>query len=116
MYFSHFLVFFVHKETIRGRLYDCFISFLLSIFHRHTVRLLEGANVPADGAEGALLEAGLLFGYAVDFSEDGPSQQDVDPGVQDLIPGGHSDASHHEFAVSAGEFLAQAGFAVGARG
>lgn len=101
---------------MRGRLYGRFISLLLSLFHWHTVRLLEGANVPADGAEGAPLEAGLLFGYAVDFSEDGPSQQDVDPGVQDLIPGGHSDAGHHEFAVSAGDFLAQVGFAVGARG
>lgn len=64
------------------------------------VRVLKGADLPADGAKRAPLEAGLLFSDAVDFSEDGTSQQDVDPRVQDLIAGGHSDTRHHQASVS----------------
>lgn len=76
--------------------------FLLYILLTVFLRFLEGACVPADGTESASPEADLLLGDAVDFSEDGPSQQDVDPRVEDLIPGCHPDARHHELAVHAG--------------
>ncbi|CAG5897388.1 unnamed protein product [Menidia menidia] len=45
-------------------------------------------GLQTDGAEYAPLEAGLLFGDA-----------DVDPRVQDLVPGCHSDSGHHQLAV-----------------
>lgn len=71
--------------------------------------VLKGAEIPAP--ESASLEAGLLFSDAVDFSEDGTSQQDINPRVQDLIAGGHSDTCHHEMFVSL--FVTKCGAGVG---
>lgn len=61
------------------------------------LRILEGADVPM--AEGAVLEAGPALGDAVDLPQHGPAQQDVDPGVQDLVPGGQPDTHHHQLPV-----------------
>lgn len=36
----------------------------------------------------------------VDFAKDGATQQDVDPGVEDLIPRGQPDARHHKELIA----------------
>lgn len=61
--------------------------------------VLKGAELPADGAERAPLEAGPSFGDAVDLLEDGAPQQDVDPRVQDLVAGRHPDPDHHQTPI-----------------
>lgn len=35
-----------------------------------------------------------------DFAKDGATQQDVDPGVEDLIPCGHPNACHHQGLIA----------------
>lgn len=66
------------------------------------LRALEGADVQAERTERAPLEAGPLFGDAVDPLEDGTAKQDVDPGVQDLVPGRQPHARHHQHPVVVG--------------
>lgn len=85
--------------------------FLFKTFGNNIVflRVLKGAEIPA--TDGTSFEAGLLFGDAVDFSKDGASQQDVDPRVQDLITGRHSDTCHHQPSVSV--FVTKWGVGVG---
>uniref|UniRef100_A0A3P9LJS8 Tubulin/FtsZ GTPase domain-containing protein n=1 Tax=Oryzias latipes TaxID=8090 RepID=A0A3P9LJS8_ORYLA len=78
------------------------IQFELDWCPTDLTKVQRGAGLPAARPEGSALETGPLFGNAVDSSEDGPPQQDVDPGVQNLVPGGHSDAGHHQFAVLGG--------------
>lgn len=87
------------------------VLFLFKTFGINFVflRVLKGAEFPA--SESASLEAGLLFSNAVDFSEDGTPQQDVNPRIQDLIAGGHSDTCHHEMFVSL--FVTKCGAGVG---
>lgn len=46
----------------------------------------------------------LALGDEVDFAKDGTTQQDVDPGVEDLIPRGQPDARHHQVLI-AGEII-----------
>ena len=40
-----------------------------------------------------------MLGEAVNAAKDGAPQQDVDPGVQDLVPGGQTDPQLHQLAV-----------------
>lgn len=67
----------------------------LYLLHVVLLRVLEGADIPAEGAERASFETGLPFCDAIDLSEDGTSQQDVDPGVQNLVTSCHSDTCYH---------------------
>lgn len=53
------------------------LNLVATVFLRDVKR----AGFPSDRAEYASLETGLPFSDAVDSPEDGPSQQDVDPGV-----------------------------------
>lgn len=78
------------------------------------LRVLEGAEIPASRAEHASLETGLPFSDAVDLPEDGASQQDVDPRVQDLVTGCHPDTRHHQPPI--GVFVTAQGATVGACG
>ena len=66
---------------------------------RVLLRADDRAGLPARGAEGPAPEAGVALGEAVDAAQDGTPQQDVDPGVQDLVPGGQPDPQLHQVAV-----------------
>lgn len=92
-----------YNKITKGPLLFLHLNLLDAVF----CRVREGVDLPATGAEGFTLETGLLFSNAVDSSEDGPPQQDVDPGVQDLVPGGHSDTGHHQLAVVVGFVIVQ---------
>lgn len=67
----------------------------LYLLHVVLLGVLKGADIPAEGAERASFETGLPFCDAIDLSEDGTSQQDVDPGVQNLVTSCHSDTCYH---------------------
>lgn len=78
-----------------------FFFSLLILYPLYTIFLsvLKGAGVPAKRAKCAPSKTGLPFSEAVDLPEDGAPQQDVDPGIQDLVAGCHSDPCHHEDPV-----------------
>lgn len=57
---------------------------------------MEGTGFPPNRTEKTSFEAGLAFSDAVNPPEDGTSQQDVDPGVQDLVTSSHADPSDHQ--------------------
>lgn len=72
----------------------------LNLISTVLLRVLKGAEIPAQGAERASLETGPPFSDAVDLPEDGTSQQNVDPRVQDLVTGCHPDTRHHQAPIS----------------
>lgn len=74
---------------------------------------MERAGFPPDGTENAPLQTGLALGDAINPAEDGASQQDVHPGVQDLVAGGHADPRDHQPPV--GGPVAAQGSTVGAQ-
>lgn len=69
----------------------------LLLYLLHTV--LKGGGVPAKRAKCAPFETGLPLCETIDLPEDGTPQQDVDPGIQDLVTGCHSDSCHHKDSV-----------------
>lgn len=71
-----------------------------NLIHNVFLWVLKGADIPANRAEHASLQTGLPFSDAVDLPEDGASQQDIDPWVQDLVTGGHPDTCHHQPPIS----------------
>lgn len=64
---------------------------------RFLLRAGEGGGLPA--AQLICPEARLALGDEVDLAEDGATQQDVDPGVEDLVPGGQPHAHHQQGSV-----------------
>lgn len=74
---------------------------------------MEGAGFPPDRTEKASFQTGLALREAVNPPEDGASQQDVHPGVQDLVTGGHADPSDHQPPV--GGSVTTQGSSVGAQ-
>lgn len=51
-----------------------------------------------------IVQLSLAFGDEVDFAKDGATQQDVDPGIEDLIPRGQPNTRHHHGLI-AGEVI-----------
>lgn len=62
------------------------------------LRAVEGRRLPA--AQHVSPEAGLALGDEVDLAEDGAPQQDVHPGVQDLVPSSQPHAHNHQGSVA----------------
>lgn len=60
------------------------------------LRALGLKRVPLPASEHTPFQIGLALGDEVDLAEDGPTQQDIDPGVQDLVPGGHAEAQQNQ--------------------
>ena len=62
----------------------------------------EGADLPT--AEGAGLQVRLTLRDDINLPQDSPPEQDVHPGVQDLVPGGQSDSHDHQ-SLAGGQVL-----------
>lgn len=62
------------------------------------LRAVEGLRLPA--AQHVTPEARLALGDEVDLAEDGAPQQDVHPGVQDLVPSSQPHAHNHQGSVA----------------
>lgn len=62
------------------------------------LRTVEGRGLPA--AQHITPEARLALGDEVDLAENGAPQQDVHPGVQDLVPSGQPHAHNHQGFVA----------------
>lgn len=63
---------------------------------------VEGGGLPA--AQHTALQVRLALGDEVDLAKDGAAQQDVDPWVQDLVPGGQPHA-HHQQGLIGGQII-----------
>lgn len=59
----------------------------------------KGCGVPAKRTKCAPFKTSLPLCETVNLPENGTTQQDVDPGIEDLVTGCHSDTRHHEDPV-----------------
>ncbi|TNN49938.1 hypothetical protein EYF80_039875 [Liparis tanakae] len=90
---SPFLLRWFRYERRRGGARRHLLSNLVDLLLRAGV----GGVLPA--AQDVPPRSRLALGDEVDFAEDGAAQQDVDPGVEDLVPRGQPHARHHQGLV-----------------